>query len=216
MTDFPPPTKDSYAQHFYGPTPSNFPSQNTPIRYRRPIRVKKSSVSNVQYRTPCNCIFGFICVVLFIVGIVVSVALVSQGISSGKSKEILFGLFPLFFTLVAIILGSCTSLYFSIDIENSFGTISITKVKLFFCFSKKEIIKVNDLQQVIVQTDPTTNYEINGVHYDSFEILFKLNNGREVKGCSGVIDKNGESRKAFNVIRSALPPNIPFGGNLAY
>ena len=216
MTDFPPPTNGPYAQPLYGPTSSNYPPQNPPTQYQPPIQVNQSSVSNAHYRTPCNCIVGFICVVFFIVGIAASAFMISTGISSGDSQQILFGLLPLIFTLVAFILGSCISLYFSIDIENSFGTISIKKTKLFFCFSKKEIIEVNNLQQVIVQTDYSTNYEINGVHYNAFEIIFKLNDGREVKGCSGVIDKNGEGRRAFVVMRNALPQNIAFGGNLAY
>ena len=215
MTDFPPPNNNQYAQPLYGPS-TNIPPQNAPPQYQPPIQVNQSPVSNAYYKTPCNCIVGFICVVFFIVGIGVSAFMIYTGISSGNSEQILFGLIPLVFTLVAVILGSCISLYFSLEIENSFGTIVIKKVKLFFCFSKKEILQINDLQQVVVQTDYSTTYEINGVHYDAFEIIFKLHDGREVKGCSGVIDKNGEGRKAFNIIRNALPQNIAFGGNLAY
>ena len=214
MSDFPPLNNGQYPQPLYD-SPTNFPPQNTPPQYQPPIQVN-SPVSNAHYKTPCNCIVGCICVAFFIVGIGASALMISTGISVGNSEQILFGLIPLVFTSVAVILGSCISLYFSIDIENSFGTIIIKKVKLFFCFSKKEILQVNDLQQVVVQTDYSTTYEINGVHYDAFEIIFKLNDGREVKGCSGVIDKNGEGRKAFNIVRSALPQNIAFGGNLAY
>jgi len=142
--------------------------------------------------------------------------LIVTGILNGDSYGALIGLFPLLFAVVATILGSCISLYVIINISSTSGTIIINKKKMCFCFSKKEIVQINDLQQVTVQTDYSTHYEINGVHYDAFEIIFRLSDGREVKGCSGIIDKNGEGRRAFQIIRNALPSRIVFGGNLAF
>ena len=81
------------------------------------------------------------------------------------------------------------------------------------CFRRTKL-QINDIQQVIVQIGDSTSYKINGIPYNAFEIIFKLNNGREVTGCSGVIDKDGESRKAYDIIRNTLSQNIKFGGNL--
>ena len=85
-----------------------------------------------------------------------------------------------------------------------------------FCFSKQEVVQIKDLQQVIVQTDITTRYKKYRGRYYSFKVIFRLSDGREVKGCSEIIDKNGEGRRAFRIIRNALPSRIVFGGNLAY
>ena len=211
MSDYPPPNNGPYYQPLYGPT-SNQPPDYPPIQNQAPIQVNQpynSSGTNASYRTPCNCIIGTLVVVFFITGFGAFVMMILIG-------ELLFSFIPLIFVIVATIIGSVCGLCYSIDVETAFGTITIYKKKMFFCFNKKEIIQVNSLQQVIVQTDYSTNYEINGVHYNAFEIIFKLNDGKEVKGFSGVIDKNGEGRRAFVLIRNALPQNIAFGGNLAY
>ena len=77
-------------------------------------------------------------------------------------------------------------------------------------------MQINDLLQVIVQTDDKTTYKINRILYYSFVVIYRLSNGREVEGCSGIIDKDCEGRRAFRIIRNVLPKRIFFGGNLAY
>ena len=216
MTDFLSQNDGSYQQPLNGPTPyqpSNYPPQNTAAGYSSSIPVNQTFITNAHYKTPCNCIVGFICVVFFIVGIAASIFIISS--SRGKIQQIFIGFIPLIFSLVAVILGSCISLYFSINIDSSFRIITISKVKLFFCFSKKEVIEINHIKQVIVQTDYSTNCFIKGEHYNAFDVIFKLVDGNEVIGCTKIINKNGEGRKAFNIIRNALP-NIGFGGDLTY
>ena len=172
--------------------------------------------ANVNYKTPCNCIVGTLVVIFFTVGIAASAFMIVNGATSGETKMILFGFIPLIFSAVATILGSCISLYWIISIQPTLGKITISRKKICFFFSKVEIVNINDIQQVIVQTDYSTSYEINGVHYNAFEVIFKLADQREVLGCRGVIDKNGEGRKAFTIIRNGLPQRIAFMGNLAY
>ena len=221
MTDFPPQNNELYYQTLDGPTSNqspNFPSQNTPDQYQPPIQVNQpynSSRTNIHYRTPINFILVLMFFSFFFTGIGVTIQMFSE-MSSDDNQYIYFNFFPLIFTLVAIILGSILSLYYVIDIETSFNTIIIKKVKICCCFNKKTIIQINELQQVIVQTDYSTSYSIFGATYNGFEIIFKLVDGREIKGFSGVIDRNDEGRKAFNLIKNALPHNISFGGNLAY
>ena len=195
------------------------PYQQQPIRVNQPIRSykkKKKKKSKATYKTPCNCIIGTIVSVVFIFGVGYFSYMIATGISSGQSKKILLAFIPLIFVVVATILGSCENLYVIINISSTSGIIIINKKKMCFCFSKQEFVQINDLQQVIVQTDKTTRYNIFGGRYYSFEVIFKLSDGIEVKGCSGIIDKDGEGRRAFQTIRNALPPRIVFGGNLAY
>ena len=142
--------------------------------------------------------------------------MIVNGISTGQTQTILMAFIPLIFSVVATILGSCISLYVIINISSTSGLIIINKKKMCFCFNKQECVQINDLQQVIVQTDTTTRYTECGERYYSFEVIFRLSDGREVKGCSGIIDKDGEGRRAFQIIRNALPQRIVFDGNLAY
>ena len=218
MTDY--PSQNSlntapYADPLTSGSTAYPPNNQTPVQV--PLQVNQPNYGkNAFYKTPCNFITGCIVVSFFIAGIGASVLMIVVGISSGQTEMIFFGLIPLLFAVIATILGSCSSLYVTINISPTFGNIIINKKKMCFCFNKQEILQINDVQQLIVQTDPHTTYEINGVQYNAFEVIFKLSDGREVVGCSGIIDKNGEGRRAFQIIRDSLPPKIGYGGNLAY
>ena len=197
----------------YSSVPNYQIPMNTPPEYSSvPVN---SPLSRVEYKTPCNCIVGTIVVIFFIVGFGLFTLLLVMAISGASIPFFVVG-FPLIFGIVSIILGSCSSLNFIIEIDNSVGTIFIRSKKIFFCCNKSNIININEVRQVVVKIDPTTNYEINGVHYNAFEVIFQLVNGQDVKGCSGVIDKNGEGRRAASIIRSGIPRNIPFAGDLVY
>ena len=69
-----------------------------------------------------------------------------------------------------------------------------------------------EIKQVIMQSEITTNSE--GQIFNIFDIIFQLVDGTEAKGCSHINNIGGEGTKAFNIIRNALPQNIPFIGNL--
>ena len=172
-------------------------------------------VSRVTYKTPCNCIVGLIAIVFFMVGFGFS-ALMFYRCFTSKNNEIFLCFIPLLFGVISIIVGSCTSLFEIIDIDNSSGTVTLSKKKVYFCFNKTEVIQIGEIVQIVVETDYSTSYKINGVRYRAFKVIFILSNGREVKGCSGIIDKNGEGRKCFSIIRRGLPPKITYSGNLTY
>ena len=74
------------------------------------------------------------------------------------------------------------------------------------CFSRKEVILISDLQQVIVEHDAD--------EFDTFSVSFKLVDGRKVYGG---YDSNigGQGKRVYKMIRNVLPQNIVFGGNLA-
>ena len=172
--------------------------------------------SNVTYTTPSNCIIGAIVTVFFIVGTSLFIFMIALAISNGDGKFVLISLFPLVFSIVATVLGSKFNLCASITVDHYLQTVVIQSKRMCFCFSKTNIIQIGEIQQVIVQIDHTTSYNINGVYYNAFEIIFKLVNGREVRGCSGVINKNNEGARAASILRNGLPSNIPFGGELCY
>ena len=65
---------------------------------------------------------------------------------------IVFTLGGIIFILVSCFLGRVLPFYSSINISSTFGTITILNKKIFGWFDKKIIIKINDLQEVIVQS----------------------------------------------------------------
>ena len=172
--------------------------------------------SNVTYNTPYNCVVGAVTTVFFIIGAALFIFMIALAIANQEGKFVLISLFPLVILLVSIFLGSRFNVSHSIIVNHYLQTVIIKSKRMCFCFSKSNSIQIKEIQKVIVQIDHTTTYNINGVDYDAFEIIFKLIDKREVRGCSGVINKNNEGARAASVLRNALPPNVIFGGDLFY
>ncbi len=124
--------------------------------------------------------------------------------------------FPLLFIIIGFGLNCLTVLYYTMEIDSSLGVVKLCARKNFCCFATKHTIEFKDIQQVIVQTDNTSHYYINGVHYFTFEVIFKLINGNEIKGCKGIIDKDGEANKVIQILRRALPQNLHIIEDLAH
>ena len=190
----------------YNLTPINSTQEN-PV----PLLVN-TPTSKVEYKTPreWSLIIGLL--FFFISGLGASLFLIIVNFAFGRIP-VLAMLGPLIFPIFAIIIGSFLPLYDSIEIDNSVGTIIIKKIKFSFCFNKSKTINISEVRQVIIKNDclAINNEDLN---YNTFEIIFILENREEIKGCKRVDDKNGEGNKAVNIIRSGLPQNISFTVNL--
>ena len=94
-----------------------YPINNqTPVQ--APLQVDQPNYGKTAfYKTPCNCITGCIVVGFFTMGLGASVLMIVVGISNGQTEMIFFGLIPLLFAVIATILGSCSSLYVTINIS---------------------------------------------------------------------------------------------------
>ena len=117
---------------------------------------------------------------------------------------------PFFINLIGFFLG-ITTLKTSIKIDLHSGIIEITDTKFFCCFNGHRKVQINDIKQIILK-----NYlksVENGNNYNS-KLIFKLVNGKEVKGFDISDDHEKEGRNAFEILRNVLPKNIPFEGNL--
>ena len=68
--------------------------------------------------------------------------------------------------------------YRAIDIDNTSGTVMLSKKKVFCCFNQNKKIKINEIRHVVVKTDPTLTYRISTVNYNYFEVIFILSNGK--------------------------------------
>ena len=79
-------------------------------------------------------------------------------------------------------------------------------------FKKTVKIQISEITQVVLQSHPPDEDN----DKPSFEVIFKLSNGEEVREWLGTIGKNDEGKKCFNTTRKGLPSRITFSGNLVY
>jgi len=106
-------------------------------------------------------------------------------------------------------------LYFIITIDKDLGIITIYSKKIFCCCNKKRIIEFNIIEQISIKSINSTNSQKGENSDDTFEVIFKLYNGRKIKGISG-LDTNYEGNRIYRIFRDALPQNIPITRDLAY
>ena len=169
---------------------------------------------NVTYSTPCNLVVGCVSTGFFIAGSLVFIFLIVFSIIKEDIIFALLSFFPLIFIVASFLIGTCFDLGSSITVDHNLQIVNVKTKKMCFCFTKTNIIQLNEIRGVIARIDHSTTYEINGVPYNAFEIIFQLVDGRQVSGCSGVINKNDEGIRAASILRKSFPPNIIFSGDL--
>ena len=199
---------------------SNLNSSPQNIDYQNPtsIQVNHSnnhSGANITYKTPFNAVICLLVSLLFILSIGLEIFMVYCSIdSSDSADDIYFYFLPLILLIISIIIGSCSNLYYFFDIDTNSGLIYIYIKKMCCCLNKKKVVLIKNIIKIFVQTDIKASYKKNGVLHKFFEIVFVLNDGTIVKGCSGVADINEEGKKAFSILRYNLPINIIIVQNL--
>ena len=177
--------------------------------------VEQGSTPTPTYSTPINIYSIFGITMAFIAGIgILSYSIVSTFLYNDKSK-LLIGLIGLFFIIIGIIVGSCASISTSIIVDNNLGVIIFKTKKICCCFSISNIMQIKQINKVIIKNDYKTKFKTRRRSlYFAFNIFFKLTDGTKVEGCSGLMDKNHEGKKVFRFLKSNLPKNIAFSGNL--
>ena len=193
-------------------------SYNYPSGYDKPLTVgpqnfnsPPSTGTKAFYKTPMhffNCIF-------FTIGIIVgtlflSIFTVLAIVNPPEDKSIFYFGYPFIIVWMCgfTIPSGCGALYTSIDIDPFVSLITIKTKKLFCCLSKTRVFEFNNIKKMIIKLDPSTHYRINGVPYNAFKIEVLPTNNEIFEALSGVMDKNFESKKAFDILRNSLPSNI--------
>ena len=106
----------------------------------------------------------------------------------------------LFFPFILFIFDCCCNIgYYYIFFDSSFQNIIIKKAKIFCCLSKKKIIKINDIQNAILEQNEEEGYI-------RFKIIFKLE--EQMITLINAIDRNGECFSAFEAIKKVFPKEI--------
>ena len=166
------------------------------------------------YSSPFNCFAFSMIFSLFSIGIGLFIVFIILGIHN----DLVFWLFmlflPIFLIVLSIIFSCAISLRDKIVIDFEKGLIYTKTQKFLFCFGQKNTFSLIEIEQVIIQVNPNLHYTEDEIAYDCFDVIFRLLNGKEIKGASGVINKNNECRKAIDFMKKGIPHNIPINGDL--
>ena len=192
------------------------PDYVTPLELEGPmIHDNLGPGNNMIYKTPYEYI---LCIIVYsFLGLMtpVQTIFIVDYIRKGGNDMGFWNFFPSIFIIAALIIGSLSTLYSNVEIDSNLGIVIVISRKIFCCCRKKRIIDIKDIQQAIVQTDPTKHFVVNRHEIGAYEVIFKLLNGTDFTCFKGVMDKNGEGKKFSKMLRGALPQNIPITGNLA-
>ena len=192
------------------------PDYLTPMGVTEPMSYNNFSPgNNMTYKTPYEYILCIIVYAFLGFSVPLEIFFIFDMISKGGNGMGFWNFFPFIFIIAALIAGTLSTLYSTVEIDSNFGIVIVCSRKIFCYCRKKRIVDIKDIQQVIVQTDPTTHDKINNVLIGAFEVIFNLINGTDFTCFKGVMDKNGEGKKFSQILRGALPHQIPITGNLA-
>ena len=163
----------------------------------------------VHYRTPINtfhciaCPIGIFAVLLF--GSLFTFILIEG------EKRVLGICGIIFITLWGLGFISASGLgvvCISIDIDPKVKEIVIKTRKMCFCCGKKKVFEFNNIQKIFITKDSSYIYTTNNEVYYSFKMEILLSTNEVIRVFSGVIDKNNESTKVYDIFRDSLPSNI--------
>ena len=184
----------------------NTGEQNNSSQYQTSIQVNQQNINDVRNAVFSSSIEPSYCLIpifTFLVGILASSFMLTSGIYDKDLILILLSPIPLVFTIFGCCFGSCANAWVDIKISPTLGIIKIGHKRICCCFNKEKIIQINEVQKVIIQTNEGL-----------FTINFKLLDESEVNGWIKLGNKNSEGRRAFQVLKRALPQRIIFEGDI--
>ena len=208
MSELPVPLSDS----------SHHPKNASPTPVVINTRKKKTKkVGKRLYKTPFNC-FYILMISLFFTGFLIGGIYIIYNWNK-ISLMWLYMIFIVIALIIIIIIASNCGIGYIIDINKSLGITRTTKRKLLCCFNKTQDIQINEIREVIIETDYSLRFTMGRrkkKRYYGFQVMFTLSNGGNIQVLSGVYDKAGESDKCFKYLKRGLPQSVNFSGNLAY
>ena len=209
MSELPAPLSDSSQQ------PKNVSPTPVVINIRRKKNKKVSK--RIIYKTPFNC-FYIIMLLLFFTGFFIWGIYVIYQWETISLNWLYIVIIVIAWAIILIIAFIC-GIGHIIDIDKSLGVAIITKRKLLWCFNKTQDVKINEIKEVIIETDYSMRETIGRRRkktYYGFQVTFILSDGESIEVLSGVFDKAHESNKCFKFLKRGLPQSVNYSGNLAY
>ena len=194
----------------------NEDQNNKNISYDNPNITNKKFIDGINkniYYTQFN-ITVFLFFVIFFVLCSASAICLFIIYLNGSTEFIYYTFIPIGILIIILILSSMSPLFTKIIIDRINELIILKHCKILFCLNRANYINLKEIEKVVIEKNTSVHYEINGVVYDGFNLVFFINKDKEIKGLIGEIDKNFESQKLFDFLREALPKNIPVSSDL--
>lgn len=172
----------------------------------------KENEENIYYTQFNFTIFLFF-VIFFVLCSAISIGLFIIYLN-GKSEYIYYIIIPIGIFIFCLIITSFFPLFTKIIVDIRNELIIIKHFTILFCLNKTNNINLREIEQVTIEKNTNVHYEMNGVGYEGYNLVFIVNKGKEIKVLEGEIDKNFESQKIFDFLRESLPKDIPISSDL--
>ena len=194
-------------------TDINCNSTDIPMEVQQPFNANMPNPgTKVTYKTPLNTIICIGCPIGVVVGAIFLSAfifLIIQG-----NSILWFGIAFIVVWMIGIFTFTGLPVVRTyVTIDPLLRLITIKKSKMFCWLNQTEEYEFNNIKKVLLEKDKT-KYRENNVNYGSFKVEFLIQTNEVIDIFTGVIDKNQESKKCFEILRSSLPRNILIGGNI--
>ncbi len=194
----------------------NEDENNKNISYDNPNITNKKFIDGINknvYYTQFNITVFLFFVIFFVLCSAIAICLFIIYLN-GSTEFIYYTLIPIGILIIILIISSMYPLFTQITIDRINELIILKHCKILFCLNKTNYINLKEIEKVVIEKNTSVHYEINGVVYDGFNLVFIINKDKQIKGLIGEIDKNLESQKLFDFLREALPKNIPVSSDL--
>ena len=194
----------------------NEEENNKNISYDNPNITNKKFIDGINknvYYTQFNITVFLFFVIFFVLCSAVAICLFIIYLN-GSTEFIYYTFIPIGILIIILIISSMYPLFTQITIDRINELIILKQCKILFCLNKTNYINLKEIEKVVIEKNTSVHYEINGVVYDGFNLVFIINKDKQIKGLIGEIDKNLESQKLFDFLREALPKNIPVSSDL--
>ena len=194
----------------------NEDENNKNISYDNPNITNKKFIDGINknvYYTQFNITVFLFFVIFFVLCSAIAICLFIIYLN-GSKEFIYYTLIPIGILIIILIISSMYPLFTQITIDRINELIILKHCKILFCLNKTNYINLKEIEKVVIEKNTSVHYEINGVVYDGFNLVFIINKDKQIKGLIGEIDKNLESQKLFDFLREALPKNIPVSSDL--
>ena len=126
----------------------------------------------------------------------------------GRQTFIYYAITPIVILGIIVLFSSYYPLFSKIYIDIQKKLITITHIKILFCFNKYLYINMDDIELVSIEKNTKL------INYDAYNLIFKMKKDNKIIGLEGEIDKNYESQNLFEFLRTSLPKSISVSSDL--
>ena len=194
--------------------------QNSKVELNNPLNSTSDNIinnknKNLSYTSPYDRAFFCPIVMLYIFAVAALIGSILLLIKGGGTLWLILLIFSILIFLGGYALGYSFANYESISVNLDKNSLIITKHNYIFCFlNKNNEITLKDINKVLIQKNEGFQPEEIDIHYELFDIIFKLNDDTEIKGITNISVEKDECLKVIGFARNAFPKSISIEGDI--